>query len=307
MVVVSAFDAMATIRTFAEQAGGYLQESDARSITIRVPAQKFDATLQQISALGEVIDRAIKASDVTEQMLDLNIRLENARKTRERLLEHLSKSTKIEDTLKIEAELSRVSGEIEQMEGKLRYLESQIAMSTIRVELNSNSQQLSGSRAGPDLPFEWLERLGDGLIAGTTESMPRKPSFFSSGPKFDPPEEFIRYYSDDDLVEAMSADGLRLKVQKQNNYDKGALPFWNKLARKSLVESRMLAVSAERDLGKDRALISGTRLVAGQTSGYLVVLARTRNHIYTFEAWGPKASFDEHFDALMASAMSLRL
>lgn len=312
IVVVSALDAMHSIQSFAEQVGGHLQESAARSITIRVPADKFEETLTRISALGEVVDRNVKASDVTEEMLDLNIRLDNARKTRERLLEHLSKSTKIEDTLKIEAELSRVSGEIEQMEGKLRFFQSQIAMSTIRVELNTNSPQVRDSAAGLGLPFEWLEHLGDGLLAGTVESMPRKPNFFSAGPKFDPPKNFIRYYSSDDLVEAMSADSLRLKVQKQDNYDKGALVFWSKLARKSLVQSRMLAVTVERDLGDDRALIAGTRLVAGQLSGYLIVLARSddhvfaKDHVFTFEAWGPKQVFDEQFEALVASAKSLK-
>jgi hypothetical protein len=312
IVVVSAQGAMQSIQHLAETVGGYLQESDARSITIRVPAAKFEATLAEIATLGEVVDRNLKASDVTEQMLDLNIRLENARKTRERLLEHLSQSTKIEDTLKIEAELSRVSGDIEQMEGKLRFLNSQIAMSTIRVELNTNVPQNRDPSALLGLPFAWLEHLGDGLLAGNVESKPRKPNFFSGGPKFDPPKDFVRYYSNDDLVEALSADGVRLKVQRQSNYDKGALGFWTKLARKSLVQSRSLAVSAERDLDDHRAVIAGTRLVAGEQWGYVLVLTCTKEHLFgkdrvlTFEAWGPKPVFDAHFDELLASAQSLK-
>ncbi len=306
VVVVSAVDATRSIQSFAEQVGGYLQESDSRSITIRVPVDKFEKTLERIASLGEVVDRSVKASDVTEEMLDLNIRLDNARKTRDRLLEHLAKSDKVEDTIKIEAELSRVSGEIERMEGKLRYMQSQISMSTIRVDLNVLATRTPGSAANLGLPFEWIERLGDGLVAGNVKNMPRKPSFFSVGPKFDPPKDFIRYFSKDAQVEAMSADGLRLKLQKQLNYDKGALAFWSKLARKSLVESRALAVGSERDLGEDRALITGTREVAGVQFGYMLVLTRTKEHVYTFEAWGPKPVFDAQFEALVASAKSLR-
>ena len=108
VVVVSNSDAVRLIQGYAEQAGGYLQESDARSITVRVPADKFEAVLARVATLGEVVERVVKASDVTEQMLDLVIRLDNARRTRDRLLAHLAKSEKIEDTLKIEAELSRV-------------------------------------------------------------------------------------------------------------------------------------------------------------------------------------------------------
>ncbi len=306
VVVVSNSDAVRLIQGYAEQAGGYLQESDARSITVRVPADKFEAVLARVATLGEVVERVVKASDVTEQMLDLVIRLDNARRTRDRLLAHLAKSEKIEDTLKIEAELARVSGEIEQIEGRVRFLESQIAMSTIRVELNAPAHDAadSGDRLG--LPFEWIERLGDGLVAGTVESMPRKPRFLSNGPRFDPPPEFIRYFSDSDLVEAMNAEGVRLKVQRHENYDKGALAFWTKLARKALVQSRSLAVANEQVLGEDRAALAGTREVAGVPCGYLLVLARNNDYVYSFEAWGPREAFDKQMDALVAAARSLR-
>ena len=306
LVVVSVADATRSVKSFAEQAGGYLQESNSSSITIRVPADKFENILERIASLGEVVDRSVKASDVTEEMLDLNIRLENARKTRDRLLEHLAKSSKVEDTIKIEAELSRVSGEIERMEGKLRYMQSQISMSTIRVDFNVLASRTPGSGDNLGLPFEWIEQLGDGLVAGNVKNMPRKPTLFSVGPKFDPPKDFIRYFSQGTQVEAMSADGLRLKVHRQSNYDKGALAFWSKLARKALVESRALAVTSERELGDDRALLAGTREVAGEKFGYLLVLARTKDYVYSFEAWGPKAAFDAQSEALIASAKSLR-
>jgi len=303
LVVVSASAALASIQTLATQAGGHLQESDSRSITIRVPSSSFDAVIERIAALGEVVERSIKASDVTEEMQDLGIRLENARKARERLLEHLAKSDKIADTLAIEQALARVTGEIEQMEGRQRYLQSQVAMSTIRVELNGATPQRPG---GGLVPFEWIGRLGDGLLAGSVQSLPRKPRFLAHGPQFEPPPEFVRYYSSRDLVEAMDADGLRIKVQVQDNYDEGALAFWNRLARKALTEGRALAVTEERDLGDGRVLLAGTREVGDKLYGYLLVLSRTKRKVMTFEAWGPKELFDPRAAALLASALSLR-
>jgi len=306
LVVVSKSSAMLSIQEYAEQAGGYLQDSDANSITVRVPASAFDATLARIAGLGEVVDRAIQASDVTEELLDLDIRLDNARRTRDRLLEHLSKSTKIEDTLKIEAELARVSVEIERMEGKQRLLQSQVALSRIRVQLNMRAPRDPSAPDALGLPFDWVERLGDGLVAGNVESLPRKPRFLANGPKFDPPAEFIRYFSSKELVEAMNADGLRLKVQRHENYDKGVLSFWSKLARSSLVASRSVLLNAEQDLGEDRALLAGSREVAGEPHGYLLMIARTRDRLYTFEAWGPKDLFDAQYEALVKSARSLQ-
>lgn len=303
LVVVSAPDAARSVQRFAEELGGWLQESDSRSVTVRVPAEHFEGLLARIEALGEVVDRNVRASDVTEQVIELEIRLDNAKRTRDRLLEHLTTSQKMEDTLKIEAELARVTADIELFEGKLRYLRSQVAMSTIRVELNV------ATRGRPDslgLPFAWIERLGDGLLAGTVEGRPKPPRLFSGGPRFDPPAEFIRYYSDDHAVEAMNGESLRIKVVEHDNYDKGALAFWAKLARKALVQTRAVAITEERDLGEDRALIRGEREVAGEPHGYLLVLARDKDDVFAFEAWGPSPEFDRRYAELVKSALSLR-
>lgn len=305
LVVVSRTEASAAIRKIADTLGGHLQESDSTSITIRVPANQFDSAVEQIARQGEVIDKAVKASDVTEQMIDLNIRLDNAKKTRERLLALMDKMEKIEETLKIEAELLRLTTEIETIEGKLRYLQSQIAMSTIRVELNSTQpRQVAGDPLG--LPFAWVSRLGDGLVAGSVESTPRKAGWFSGGPKFDPPSDFVRYYSDENLVEAVNADGMRIKVQKHENFDKGNLEFWKKLVRRSLIEIRAVAVGREDSVDNNAWLVTGTREVAGSQYGYLLLLSRSDRNLFTFEAWGPKAQFEAARAALEKSAKSLQ-
>ncbi len=304
LVVVSVREAHISVVSIARELGGHLQENDARSVTVRVPAAAFDTALERIQLLGEVLDANVRASDVTEEMLDLGIRLENARRARERLLEHLARSEKVEDTLKIELELTRVTGEIERLEGRQRYLRSQIAMSTIRVELNTNQPQQRGDQL--DLPFEWIGRLGDGLVAGTVQGRPRPPRFLARGPSFDPPADFVRYYSSKELVEAMNAEGLRIKVQEQANFDEGALGFWSRLARTALVERRALAVAEESQLDEARTLLVGTREVGNQSLGYLLVLVRSKRNVLTFEAWGPREVFDLARPALIESARSLR-
>lgn len=303
LVVVSAHDAQASIVEIARRVGGHMQESDARSVTVRVPAAEFDAVLARIGSLGEVADSSVRASDVTEEMLDLDIRLDNARKARERLLAHLAKSEKIEDTLKIEAELTRVTEEIERMEGRLRYLRSQVAMSTIRVDLNTNQPQRAANDV--DLPFAWIARLGDGLVAGTVKGESRQPGWFSGGPNFDPPPAFVRYYRARDVVEAMNAEGVRIKVHAHDNFDSGALAFWSRLARANLVQKRALAVAEERELRADRALFAGTREIGRETLGYLLVLVRSKDHVHTFEAWGPKEAFERVRTELIRSAETL--
>lgn len=304
LVVVSMREAHLSVLAIARELGGHLQESDARSVTVRVPAAAFDPAVARIQLLGEVVDSTIRAADVTEELLDLGIRLENARRARERLLEHLARSEKVEDTLKIELELTRVTGEIERLEGRQRYLRSQVALSTIRVQFDSSQPQPTGDEL--DVPFEWIGRLGDGLVAGAVQGRPRPPRFLARGPRFDPPADFVRYFSDKHLVEAMNAEGLRIKVQAHANHDGGALGFWHTLARRALVRRRAVAVGEERELSGERSLLVGTREVGNQPLGYLLVLVRTKGDVHTFEAWGPREAFELARPALLESALSLR-
>lgn len=301
VVVVSISESLAAVNKIAKDFDGYMQESSADSITIRVPAAKFDDAVAAISKLGEVIDRNIRASDITEQMIDLKIRLETATKTRARLLELLAKAEKMEDTLKIETELQRLTTEIETIQGKIRYYESQAAMSTIRVDFASRSPQKTGEAGSP---FAWINRLGDGLIAGTVEAQPKKPGIFGRGPNFTAPTGFVRYFQSNDYVEAMDAADLRIKVQRQPNFDSADLAFWSKLARKTLVESRSIG-NVQESAGAESIMLRGQREIAGKPYEYLLTLRRTKDSIFTFEAWGPKEQFAARERELMAAGESV--
>lgn len=306
LVVVSTVDAMASVNGIAKDLEGYLQESSGNAIAIRVPAGRFEEAIARIVKLGEVVDRSVKAADVTEEMFDINLRIDNARKTRDRLLAHLDKSDKLEDTLKLEVEIRRLSGEIEQMEGRLRFMQSQIAMSTIRVELNTNSPKpmAGGDRLG--VPFPWVARLGSGLVAGSVESMPRQPKILDRGPTFTPPPGFVRYYSSRELVEALNPDGLRITVQRHQNFDRASLAFWLPLARRSLVETRSLADVGVRDEQGGPSVIEGTREVAGERYAYVLGMLSDNNYVWTFEAWGAVGAFGPQRDAIFASVKSLK-
>jgi hypothetical protein len=300
-------DVAASIRIVtqaAEQLGGYMQEVAGTSVTVRVPAAKFDEAVGYVERTGEVVDRQLRASDVTEEMRDLNIRLDNAEKLRQRLQEILAKSQKVEDALKVEAELARVSEQIDQAKGRIRYLDSQISMSTLRVDFNAAAKQNPNTN-GPRLPFDWVEELGAGLVAGGFEQRTRQVGLFGRGPLFKTPEGFVRYYENKDHAEAMDGNGLLLRVQDHDNVDKAALAFWSKLIRKSLVENRSLAVDKEETLDGKVYLLRGRRDVAGKPVGYILSVERSDKKVIVFEAWGPMELFEKSAEALRQSAASV--
>lgn len=148
-----------TAEAVAERLGGYVQKVETRAITIRVPAVKFREAVDLLGGIGPVTEKNIEAQDVTEEFIDVEIRLKNARAMLKRLEELLAKCDDVKATLEVEKELNRVRGEIERLEGRLKYLSSQIAFSTITVQWSPIRQTVTRGKR-PALPFPWLQELG---------------------------------------------------------------------------------------------------------------------------------------------------
>lgn len=137
-------DAEARVRARAEQLGGYVVSvqtsgSDAylsSVITFRVPADRFEEALTGVEGLArKVLSRSVSGDDVTEEFVDLEARLRNLEATRDRLLDLLAKATRVEDALQVNQALSDVQGEIEQIQGRMKYLRESAAFSTISADL----------------------------------------------------------------------------------------------------------------------------------------------------------------------------
>ena len=159
MVVKSVEDAIKAMQQIAVEAGGYVQEIKGNSVTIRAPAAKYDGAIERVAALGQVIDRQLQAQDVTEEYVDLEARLNNARSVRKRLEALLEKAQTVEATLAVEKELNRVGEEIERLEAKLELMRNRVAYSTITVQFERVARQTELMRGFRELPFYWLREL----------------------------------------------------------------------------------------------------------------------------------------------------
>lgn len=143
--------------------GGYLQTQTGTSLTVRLPAASFDDAFTSLRGKGRVLDEKREANDVTEEFVDLGIRIDTARKARDRLLEILAKAQKVEDILKVEAELRRLTEEIERMEGRKKFLADQVAMATLAVAFVAKVEATPPQpkkRARVRSQFDWINRVG---------------------------------------------------------------------------------------------------------------------------------------------------
>jgi chemotaxis protein histidine kinase CheA len=148
LIVRDAEDSLEKVEAIAKELGGYVvnssswyQEEQLRArLTIRVPAEEFDAAMARLKDLAiRVENRNVSTQDVTEEYTDLDSQLRNLEATETELLEILTevreRTGKAEDVLDVYRELTSIRGQIEQIKGRMQYLEGMTAMATINVEL----------------------------------------------------------------------------------------------------------------------------------------------------------------------------
>lgn len=154
---VQALDpAIARVRTIAQQLGGFVANTSVvggrdqvRSATLelKIPAARFDQAVSGLSPVGKVESVNVMAEDVGEEFVDVSARVANARRLEERLVRLLASQTgRLQDVLAVERELARVRQEIERYEGRMRYLQSRVAVSTLVVNLHEPFPIIAGAR-----------------------------------------------------------------------------------------------------------------------------------------------------------------
>lgn len=146
-IQVDSLDAAVTmVRALARRVGGFVAGSStqagrgqlhAATLELRMPAARFDEAVDGLRPLGKVETVNVTAEDVGEEYMDVQARMVNARRLETRLIDLLARRTgKLSDVLDVERELARVREEIERYEGRLRYLRSRIAVSTLTLTVH---------------------------------------------------------------------------------------------------------------------------------------------------------------------------
>ena len=175
--------AISEVRLLAQRMGGFIAntsmqtgQGQIRSATMemKVPAARFDEAIGGLTPLGKVEAVNEHSEDVGEEFVDITARMTNARRLEERLIALLANRTgKLEDVLAVERELARVREEIERYEGRMRYLRTRAAISTLSVTVHE-PRPLIGSNPGRSVlgqAFRNAWRHFVRFIAGLIEAM----------------------------------------------------------------------------------------------------------------------------------------
>lgn len=138
------------ITAIAESKSGFVVESqesssdvkttehDVVTMTVRVPAEKFNEALDEIrKSATRVIVENVKGEDVTEEFIDIEARLKAEKALEAQFIEIMKRANSVDDALNVQRELADVRGEIEKIEGRKRFLENQSSLSTIKIRLQT--------------------------------------------------------------------------------------------------------------------------------------------------------------------------
>lgn len=147
--------AIIRLRQLTTQLGGYVANSSiaggrnqVRSATLelKVPAARYDQAVSELGGIGKVEFVNTTVEDVGEEYVDMTARMANAKRLEDRLVNLLATRTgKLEDVLAVERELARVREEIERYEGRLKFLRTRAAVSTLSVTVHEPAPILGRS------------------------------------------------------------------------------------------------------------------------------------------------------------------
>jgi hypothetical protein len=149
----------------ANEYGGAEGSQPSITISIRIPASRFDETMDRLADLAvSVTSRSESAEDVTEEYVDLEARVESLETARQRLLQIMQDARSTKDLLEAEQQLTQREADIESLKGRLQYLEQSARLSSIWIELQP---YLLSQPVGDEWrPAETVRRAVEALLDG---------------------------------------------------------------------------------------------------------------------------------------------
>jgi PKD repeat protein len=106
------------------------------NISIRVDAVYFNAAIQSLRAMAVEVEReTTSGQDVTEEYIDLSARLNNLEASEAQLLNLMEQAGTVEEILEVQREVTKTREQIEQIKGRMQYLEQSSSTSLIQIQL----------------------------------------------------------------------------------------------------------------------------------------------------------------------------
>jgi hypothetical protein len=293
--------AIANVIQTARDAGGWFSSLSDAAVTVQVPVDRAAAILDGSKALGLVVDRSWSAQELDTELIDLAARLSSREAVLKRYLDILG-TTNASAVVSVEREITRTVGEIEQIQGRTRFLQQRGAYAQLAFDFRFRDRS-APTRDGSS-SFAWLNTLNladlqDAFRSGwfTHKSCgvhPVAPAGFAPGKKA---SRFV----------AVSPDDVVFRVRTAKNKPVADLAFWKEAMRTRMTEAGYHVVS-EGEITS--ASGPGTLLELSAPDGeqddtYLIALFVDGRKLVVVEAAGEVARFARHGGDIRAAIQAL--
>jgi hypothetical protein len=171
----------AELRSIATDLGGYIASGESYIeeydddryavgwFTLRIPSNRFDDAVSRVEGLGERVSSSLSSQDVTEEYVDLEGRLNYWEQQEAFYSKLLNEAQTIEDLVAVQTQMQDVLLNIEQIEGRLRYLDGRTSFATLTVGLTEVPDVIAPPPVEPTTEPGTIERAfeqaGEVLLA----------------------------------------------------------------------------------------------------------------------------------------------
>jgi len=312
-----------SIDRLAEQVarlGGYLESRLNATVVCRVPAEHCSELVAAMPSLGGILNQAMASQDVTREHRDLGLRLETAEWSRRRVLALLERAEKIEDVLKLEEELRRLTEQVERLKGELRHLSEKITYSRVEVTFQNAAVMRTVDSLSTQSTFAWVNRVGVEQVLSafspvttSADKTPLSPSLVLPGAvSANIPDGFLVVEKDREQIKVVSPDESKLWVRDLPAARRADLSFWSEALKNHLIRRRGYTLVEERpveneDGQRGRELLFQV-VTRGVTHRYLVTLHvrdglpwSSKDTIRVSEFVASGEAFDRHIELVRRS------
>lgn len=164
--------ALAAARRAAERAGGHVAEESTERVgerqldshvVLRVPQEKYDEVLATLAGSGELLSRTSNATDVTDQVVDVESRIATQRASVTRVRALMDKADELADVVTLEGQLSTRQAELESLLARQASLKDRTTLATIELSLSETAVAKDHDDGDPGF-LDALEGGWDALV-----------------------------------------------------------------------------------------------------------------------------------------------
>ncbi|WP_342546995.1 DUF4349 domain-containing protein [Paenibacillus sp. FSL P2-0089] len=162
--------AQTEVRNMVTLAGGYIIEfsenmseyEQGGTFILKVPAAGFSPFLNNLEKIKhEKLQRSIQGQDVSEEYVDLESRLKAKQMMEAQYIDFMKKATKPADLVQFANQLGEIQEQIEQIKGRMRYIDQNVSFSTVELRLYQTEKSLTLTQTNSEGPLG--ERASEAL------------------------------------------------------------------------------------------------------------------------------------------------